>query len=77
MRWVLVSVWGDIRDIHERKAIWRIDQTAPEGRYTLDNPGRISEMRDRAFGEAREQLPELPRHFFDAPAAEFIPFHRL
>ena len=37
-----------------RKAIWRIDQTAPEGRYTLDNTGRISEMRDRAFAEARE-----------------------
>jgi uncharacterized protein len=51
-------------DVHERKAIWRIDQTAPEGRYTLDNAGRISEMRDRAFAEAREQLPELRRHFF-------------
>jgi hypothetical protein len=33
-------------DVHQRKAIWRIDQTAPEGRYTLDNAGRISEMRD-------------------------------
>src|SRR5215471_6908037 len=33
-------------DVHHRKAIWRIDQTAPEGRYTLDNAGRISEMRD-------------------------------
>jgi hypothetical protein len=28
-------------DVHHRKAIWRIDQTAPEGRYTLDNTGRI------------------------------------
>ena len=36
-------------DVHERKAIWRIDQTAPEGRYTLDNASRISEMRDRAL----------------------------
>jgi hypothetical protein len=63
-------------DVHERKAIWRIDQTAPEGRYTLDNASRISEMRDRAFAEAREQLPELRRHFFGAPAAEFVPFHR-
>jgi hypothetical protein len=34
-------------DVHRRKAIWRIDQTAPEGRYTLDNAGRISEMRPR------------------------------
>jgi uncharacterized protein len=63
-------------DTHERKAIWRIDQTAPEGRYTLDNAARISEMRDRAFAEAREQLPELRRHFFAAPAADFVPFHR-
>ncbi len=62
-------------DVHHRKAIWRIDQTAPEGRYTLDNAGRISEMRDRAFAEAREQLPELRRHFFGAPADEFVPFH--
>ena len=64
-------------DVHERKAIWRINQTAPEGRYTLDNAARISEMRDRAFAEAREQLPELKRHFFGAPANEFVPFHRL
>lgn len=64
-------------DVHHRKAIWRIDQTAPEGRYTLDNAGRIAEMRDRAFAEAREQLPELRRHFFGAPADEFVPFHTL
>jgi len=43
----------------------------------LDNATRISEMRDRAFAEAREQLPELKRHFFDQPAAEFVPFHKL
>jgi hypothetical protein len=60
-------------DVHHRKAIWRVDQTAPEGRYTLDNAGRISEMRDRAFAKAREQLPELRR----APADEFVPFHVL
>jgi len=41
-------------DVHHRKAIWRIDQTAREGRYTVDNAGRISEMRDRTFAEARE-----------------------
>uniref|UniRef100_Q07NQ4 Patatin n=1 Tax=Rhodopseudomonas palustris (strain BisA53) TaxID=316055 RepID=Q07NQ4_RHOP5 len=64
-------------DVHQRRAIWRIDQTVPEGRYTLDNAARISEMRDRAFAEAREQLPELRRHFFGSPAAEFVPCHRL
>jgi hypothetical protein len=64
-------------DVHSRKAIWRIDQTAPEGHYTLDNADRISEMRDRTFAEAREQLPELKRHFSGGPADEFVPFHRL
>jgi uncharacterized protein len=64
-------------DVHHLKAIWRIDQMAPEGRYSLDNTGRIFEMRDRAFAEAREQLPELRRHFFGAPADEFVPSHRL
>ncbi len=64
-------------DVHERKAIWRIDQTAPEGRYSLDNTSRITEMCDRAFVEARDQLPELRRHFFGAPAEEFVPFHKL
>ena len=64
-------------DVHKRKAIWRIDQTAREGRYTLDNTARISEMKDRAFAEAREQLPELRRHFFGVPAPKFVPFHRL
>ena len=57
-------------DVHQRKAIWRIDQTAPEGRYTLDNAARISEMRDRAFAEAREQLPELRREFFHSLSRE-------
>jgi hypothetical protein len=64
-------------DIHHRKAIWRIDQTAPEGRYTLDDASRILEMRKRAFAEAREQLPELRRHFFGTPADDFVPFHTL
>jgi patatin-like phospholipase/acyl hydrolase len=64
-------------DGHERKAIWRIDQQAPDGRYTLDNAARIAEMRDRAFAEAREQLPELRRHFFGQPAPVFVPFHKL
>lgn len=31
-------------DGHDHRAIWRIDQTAPAGRYTLDNASRITEM---------------------------------
>jgi patatin-like phospholipase/acyl hydrolase len=64
-------------DGHDHRAIWRIDQTAPAGRYTLDNAGRIAEMKSRAIVEAREQLPELRRHFFSIPAQPFKPHFRL
>jgi uncharacterized protein len=64
-------------DGHDHKAIWRIDQVAPEGRYTMDNAARIAEMKDRAVAEAREQLPELRRNFFQEPALPFTPFHSL
>lgn len=64
-------------DGHDRRAIWRIDQVAPSGRYTLDNTHRIAELKSRAFAEAREQLPELRRSFFDKPAGPFIPCHTL
>ncbi|WP_205619117.1 hypothetical protein ACOZ4Y_11465 [Komagataeibacter rhaeticus] len=55
-------------DGHGHQAIWRVDQIAPSGRYTLDNAGRIAEMKNRAVVEAREKLPELRRNFFDKPA---------
>jgi uncharacterized protein len=64
-------------DGHDHRAIWRIDQLAPAGRYTLDNASRIAEMKSRAVAEAREQLPELRRHFFDVPARPFDPYHKL
>jgi uncharacterized protein len=64
-------------DGHDHKAIWRIDQTAPGGRYALDNASRIAEIKSRAVAEAREQLPELRRHFFDRPAPAFIPIYAL
>ncbi|WP_346656094.1 CBASS cGAMP-activated phospholipase [Bradyrhizobium sp. dw_78] len=64
-------------DGHDHRAIWRIDQIAPAGRYTMDDAARIAEMKDRGFTEAREQLPELRRHFFDREVDPFTPFHRL
>jgi hypothetical protein len=64
-------------DGHDHRATWRIDQTAPAGRYTMDDADRIAEMKNRGFTEAREQLPELRRHFFDRAAEPFVPFHSL
>ena len=53
-------------DVHERKAIWRIDQTAPEGRYTLDNAARHfgdegPRVRRGARAASRAQAPFLRR----------------
>ena len=64
-------------DGHGHRAIWRVNQIAPQDRYTLDNTSRIAEMKDRATVEARQQLPELRRVFFQTPAAPFVPSHAL
>jgi hypothetical protein len=71
--------WCFVPAVGLREAFFRCAKKAasrPTVSVTLDSAGRISEMRDRAFAEAREQLPELRRHFFGAPADEFVPFHR-
>jgi hypothetical protein len=60
-------------DGHDHRSIWRIDQVAPAGQYSLDNASRIAEMKSRAVAEAREQLPELRRQFFTEPAPVFQP----
>lgn len=62
-------------DGHERKAIWRVDQVASAVGYISNNAARIEEMKDRGLTEAREQLPELRRNFFDQPAEPFLPFY--
>ena len=64
-------------DINERQAIWRINHVAPAARYSMDNTDRIKELKDRANVEARERLPDLRKHFFDAPAPVFDPVHKL
>lgn len=63
-------------DPHQRKAIYRISQPVPDGFYTLDNTGRIGDLKGRAFAEARIQRPILQPVFFTTPADEFVPVHR-
>lgn len=64
-------------DPHDRRAIHRISQPVPAGFYTLDDTGRIRDLKDRAFAEARKQKPILQPEFFSTPAGEFIPDHRI
>ncbi|WP_233351840.1 CBASS cGAMP-activated phospholipase [Glycocaulis albus] len=64
-------------DPHERKAIWRICQPAPDGDFTLDDTSRIRDLKDRGFVEARQQKPILAPHFFTEPAEAFVPVHKL
>ena len=67
-------ITGDVHNGRRSGASIRLRRRAGTRWTTSD---RISEMRDRAFAEAREQLPELKRHFFQAPAEKFVPFHSL
>ena len=63
-------------DPHQRKAIYRISQPVPDGFYTLDDTKRISDLKDRAFTEARIQRPILQPEFFGRPAEDFVPVYR-
>ena len=60
---------------HDREAIYRISQPAPEGRFSLDNTRRIGALVDRAVTEARQQKPVLKSKFFGVPAEDFVPSH--
>lgn len=62
-------------DSCSRKAIWRIDQPFPQGRFSLDKTSRIPEMQSRARYEARNQWPILQPHFFDGFAEPFQPLY--
>ena len=65
-------------DVHERKAIWRIDQTAPEGRYTLGQcRPHLGDARSRVRRGARTACRSSGGISLAQPAAEFVPFHRL
>ena len=62
-------------DPHQRNAIFRVSQPAPEGRFSLDDTRRIRDLIDRAATEARQQKPLIKPKFFDEPSEEFHPFH--
>lgn len=64
-------------DDHERRAIFRVSQPVPDGFYSLDDTRRIRSLKDRAFAEARVQKPILHPYFFDTPADEFTPCHKV
>lgn len=64
-------------DPHERTSIYRICQPAPDGFFTTDNTGRIRDLKDRAFVEAREKKPILKPVFFTEEAPPFTPEHTL
>lgn len=62
---------------HGRRAVFRVSQPVPDGFYSLDDTRRISSLKNRAFAEARAQKPILHPYFFDTPADEFTPYHKV
>ena len=63
-------------DPHEKKAIYRISPSVPDGFFTFDNTKRIQELKSLAFAKARYQKPILKPEFFYEPAEEFEPVYR-
>ena len=63
-------------DPHERKAIHRISQPVVKGFFSLDDTGKIGNLKSRAIAEARDQFPILAPIFFGSPAAAFEPLYR-
>lgn len=63
-------------DPHKRKAITRVSQSVPNGFYKMDDTRRISELKDRAFAEAREQRPMVEKLFLSELAEPYTPMHR-
>lgn len=64
-------------DPHERQAIWRICQPVPEGFFSIDDTGKIRELKAHGFTHARIQKPILKPHFFTQPAEPFEPIYKL
>ena len=63
-------------DPHRRKALHRVSQPVPHGFYKMDDTRRISELKDRAFAEARKQKPIVEKYFLATPAEPFKPLYR-
>ena len=57
------------------KAIHRVSQPVPKDAYDLDNTRRITDLKDRAMVEAREQMPDMRRVFLSTTCGTFVPCH--
>ena len=57
------------------KAIYRVSQPVPKDAYDLDNTRRITDLKDRAMVEAREQMPDMRRIFMSTTCSAFMPYH--
>ena len=62
---------------YEREAIFRVDPEVPRGRYVMDDPRVIQDMKGLGHSLARDRLAVLAPVFFDAPAQAFNPVYCL
>jgi uncharacterized protein len=60
-----------------KENICRINPVTPEGRYTLDGVKAMRWLKGLGETEARKALPEVRAKFFQGPAEEFVPSHKL
>ena len=62
---------------HDRRAIYRIDHTAPKDTYKMDDTRVIQDLKGLGHTKARDRQPVLEPVFFDQLADPFTPVYQL
>jgi hypothetical protein len=66
---------GTAQHLAGHDSVFRYSPSVLPGRFALDEPAGISELKAFGYSEARESLRQLTPRFFSAPAEPFTPFH--
>ena len=59
-----------------RDAVYRIDPIVEPGIFSLDGVKAIGQLRARAYGDARQEIPSIKKRFFVTKTAPYAPFLR-
>jgi hypothetical protein len=71
------SSLGTAQILAGHENVFRIDLPVPKGRFGLDVIKEIPSLKGLGATEARKAIPQLRPIFFNAPAEEFTPYHKL
>jgi uncharacterized protein len=66
---------GTAQHLAGHENVFRYDPTVMAGRFALDKPEGIAELKAFGYSEARESLRQLTPRFFSLPAEAFAPLY--